>query len=81
MTERQAKMVCANCDETLATQEDYRYHVEKCITKKVGCDLCKKIFSCRKYYLQHMRRKHATEGIKDSDTETDDRESDWEEQS
>ena len=86
-TERKAQLICANCKQTLPLPDDFRFHVEMCVMKAIGCESCKKTFSTRKSYLQHIRRKHSNVSSTDKESLTDGNasevlcDSDWEVQS
>ena len=87
VTERKAKLMCPKCSDTLATPEEFRFHLDMCLLKAQGCTICHKVFSTKKCLQQHVKRMHPSpegakkvlvaQGTEDSREGT----SDWEEQS
>ncbi len=52
------KRTCEKCQKEFTSQEDFEFHVKVCVLSATGCIQCKKTFSTRKYYMQHLRRVH-----------------------
>lgn len=50
--------ICSKCLKVFPSQEDFAYHTKVCVLSAIGCGVCKKTFSTKKYHLQHIRRIH-----------------------